>query len=200
MISADDAGDTPDELPSQFRRGADGALRAVFDRYGPPVWRLARSVLPTATDAEDVVQATFVSAWQARDSYDPVRGSLLTWLLAIARRKAVDQLRARQRHERAVTVAASLMPPGADRADAADGIIDRLVMAEEMRQLSPEQQRLLRLAFFDDLSHQQIAAQTGLPLGTVKSRLRRAMLRLKDRWEVNRVPSQQRQADAHRLG
>ncbi|BCJ33957.1 RNA polymerase sigma factor [Actinocatenispora thailandica] len=200
MISAGDAGDSPDPLPSQFRDGADGALRAVFDRYGPAVWRLARSVLPTATDAEDVLQATFVSAWQARESYDPARGSLLTWLLAIARRRSIDQLRARRRHERVMTVEAALSPSDAGRADGVDGIVDRLVMADEIRQLPPEQQRLVHLAFFDDLSHQQIAQRTGLPLGTVKSRLRRAMSRLKDRWEVSRVPPQQRQADTHRLG
>ncbi len=190
--------DAVDDLPDRFRAGDDGALRSAFERYGPAVLRLARASLSGSADAEDVVQATFVSAWQGRATFDPGRGSLLTWLLGIARRRVVDLLRSRGRQDRAVETAsqvAEVVDPG----DASpERIVDRLVIVDEMGRLPPDQRRVLHLAFYDDLTHQQISAVTGLPLGTVKSHLRRAMAKLRERWEVDGVAHGSRQAGAPR--
>lgn len=178
-----------EDLAARFASGGDGALRAVYDRYGPAVLRVARAGLGDVHDAEDVVQTTFVSAWQARDSFDPAKGSLMTWLLTIARRRTVDLLRARGRHEQATRVLYEAGRPDDQAPDdeRPEHVVDRLVVLDELASLPAEQRRVLVHAFYDDLTHQQIAARTGLPLGTVKSHLRRGMDRLRKRWEADRA-------------
>ena len=172
------------ELAEHFRDGDEHALRIAYDRYGGAVFHLATRLLANRTDAEDVVQATFVAAWQGRDTFDPDRGGLLSWLLGIARRKAVDRIRSMARENRvAETVRALPDPPPVD--ESPDRVLDRLVIADELAQLPDDQRRTLELAFYDDLTHPQISAVTGLPLGTVKSHIRRGMASLRRRWEVD---------------
>ena len=185
-----------DDLSGRFRAGDERALRELFDRHGAAVLHVVNSMLGNVSDAEDVVQATFVAAWQGHDTYEPARGSLLSWLLGIGRRKAVDAMRVRARHDRAVETARQVVAGGLAAGSAAgsaaeqpvDRLIDRLVVADELAALPAEQRRVLRLAFYDDLTHEKIAAVTGLPLGTVKSHLRRGMARLRGRWEADRDP------------
>jgi RNA polymerase sigma factor (sigma-70 family) len=142
---------------------------------------LAQRMLGNRADAEDVLQLTFVAAWTGRDAFDPQRGTMAGWLLGIARRKAVDRLRSAARDGRVTdSVRAQLAPP--DNRENPERIVDRLVVADELGRLPEEQRRALELAFFDDLTHPQIAAVTGLPLGTVKSHLRRGMDRLRKGW------------------
>jgi RNA polymerase sigma factor (sigma-70 family) len=172
-----------DELAKRFGVGDESALRDAYDRYGRAVFHLASSTLANRADAEDVTQATFVAAWLGRETFDPARGSLLGWLLGIARRKVVDRLRVVARQDR-VLDSVRQEPEPAPAADP-DAVIDRLVIADELAQLPDDQRRMLELAFFDDLTHQQIAAVTGVPLGTVKSHIRRGMANLKRRWEVD---------------
>jgi RNA polymerase sigma-70 factor (ECF subfamily) len=175
-------------LAEAFRGGDPAALRQVYDRFGGAVFHLALRGLNSGADAEDVTQTTFVAAWQGRETFDPDRGSLLGWLLAIARRKVIDRLRAAAREHRIADAVRALPEPVAtdvapDRM--VDRLLDRLVMADELTRLPGEQRRVLELAFYDDLTHQQFAAVTGLPLGTVKSHLRRGMVRLRQRLEVD---------------
>ncbi|WP_250031421.1 RNA polymerase sigma factor [Paractinoplanes maris] len=180
--------DSDDELASRLRGGDERALRAAYDRHGAAVFYLAQRLLGNRADAEDVTQLTFVAAWTGRDGYDPQRGTMLGWLLGIARRKAVDRMRSAARDDRVTeTVRAHLVPP--DGRETPERVVDRLVVADEMGRLPEEQRRTLELAFFDDLTHHQIAAVTGLPLGTVKSHIRRGMANLRRRWEVDGAPS-----------
>jgi RNA polymerase sigma-70 factor (ECF subfamily) len=186
-----------DDLSGRFRAGDERALRELFDRHSAAVLHLVTTMLGNASDAEDVVQATFVAAWQGHDTYEPARGSLLSWLLGIGRRKAVDAMRVRARHDRAVETARQVLAGSRAAGSAAgsagsvaeqpvDRLVDRLVVADELAALPAEQRRVLHLAFYDDLTHEKIAAVTGLPLGTVKSHLRRGMARLRGRWEADR--------------
>jgi RNA polymerase sigma factor (sigma-70 family) len=189
-VTRDGAESTRDdeEFLAQFRAGDERALRQAYDRYGPAVHHLATRSLVNAADADDVTQATFVAAWLGRKTYDPARGSLLGWFLGIARRKVVDHVRAAARESRiAASVRQVTDPVPVDSAP--DRVVERLVVADEIAQLPREQRRVLELAFYDDLTHPQIAAVTGLPLGTVKSHLRRGMQRLRRRWEVDGVAS-----------
>ncbi|MDX3658751.1 sigma-70 family RNA polymerase sigma factor [Streptomyces sp. ID05-26A] len=180
------ASDTVDETTKAFVAGEEGALRAVYERYAPAVLRVAASSLPSRADAEDVVQTTFVTAWRSRESFDPAKGSLLVWLLTIARRRSIDVLRSRSRDERIVKMLHSTSGGAeSDEPVRPERVVDRLVVLEAIGELSPQQRQVLLLAFYDDLTHDQIAASTGLPLGTVKSHLRRGMARLRQRWEVN---------------
>jgi RNA polymerase sigma-70 factor (ECF subfamily) len=185
-----------DRLPEQFRSGDERALRELYDRYAGAVLYLASSTLGNASDAEDVVQATFVAAWTGRDGFDPDRGGLLGWLLGIARRKAVDAVRRRARDDRATDTARRTGAVDPMVRSDVDQVIDRLVVSDELAALPADQRRVLELAFYDDLTHPQIAAVTGLPLGTVKSHLRRGMARLRSRWEVDGAAPGSRAADA----
>ncbi|GAA4956987.1 RNA polymerase sigma factor [Actinoplanes utahensis] len=182
-----------DELAERLRNGDEKALRTAYDRHGAAVLYLAQRLLGNRADAEDVTQLTFVAAWTGRDTFDPGRGTVLGWLLGIARRKAVDRLRSAQRDVRTTeTVRAQLTP--ADEPESPERVVDRLVVADELGRLPDEQRRTLELAFFDDLTHPQIAAVTGLPLGTVKSHIRRGMANLRRRWEVDGAAFGSRQA------
>ena len=184
--------DVPDaverDLAAAFRHGEETTLRAVYDRYGPLVYGIARACLPTTADAEDVTQATFVSAWQGRAGFDPAFGTLSGWLVGIARRRSIDRLRVLQRENQ---IATSVRPAAGEQVRPAEQerVVERLVVAEQLARLPDEQRTILELAFFDDLTHQQISTLTGLPLGTVKSRLRRGVLSLRRRWEVDGVPA-----------
>ena len=192
------SGQAPDaDLARRLRAGDGEALREAYERYGRAVYHLAYTSLANAPDAEDVTQLCFVAAWQGRESYEPGRGSLLGWLLGIARRKVVDRVRSRGRENRAADSARVAGVGGVDE-DMPDRVVDRLVVADELARLPDDQRRVLEMAFYDDLTHQQIATVTGLPLGTVKSHLRRGMARLKDRWEVDGVARGSRPAGAPR--
>jgi RNA polymerase sigma factor (sigma-70 family) len=183
-------------LAERFRQGDETVLREVYDRYGGLVYRLGTSCLSGHHDAEDVTQATFVAAWRGRQTYDPDRGSLAGWLLGIARRQVVDRLRVLARDR---TVAAAVQQGGQVReAPGPERIVDHLLVVDELRWLSPEQRRVVELAFFDDLTHIQIASVTGLPLGTVKSHIRRGLERLRTRWEVDGAALGPRSAGAPR--
>lgn len=177
-----------DDLAWWFQASDESALRLLYERFGAAVLHLAFAAVGNRADAEDVVQATFVAAWEGRDGYRRDRGSLLGWLLGIARRKAADIVRARVRQDRATDSVRRTTARGSDR-DAADEVIDRLVVVDELTTLEPEQRRVMELAFYDDLTHVQIAAVTGLPLGTVKSHLRRGMVRLRKRWGADGAAS-----------
>ncbi|HEX2905159.1 MAG TPA: sigma-70 family RNA polymerase sigma factor [Jatrophihabitans sp.] len=174
-------------LARAFVSGADHALRAVYEQHGGLVYRIALGITRSPQDAEDVTQATFVSAWQGRATFDPSAGSLAGWLVGIVRRRAIDRLRTVNREQagqRAAELAHDSLTE-ARQAERSDEIVERLVVADELDRLSEPQRRILELAFFDDLTHSQIAAITGLPLGTVKSHLRRGLQQLRRRWEVD---------------
>ncbi|MEO6880655.1 MAG: sigma-70 family RNA polymerase sigma factor [Mycobacteriaceae bacterium] len=173
-----------ERLSALFVSGDDTALRAVYDRHGPLVYRIALSMLRSVPDAEDVTQATFISAWRGRATFNPQSGSLAGWLVGIVRRRAIDQLRVIGREQRtlaAVAVTPSLVSPPAG----ADGVVERMLVADELSRLPEAQRRVLELAFYDGLTHVQIAAATSIPVGTVKSHLRRGLTRLRRRWEVD---------------
>jgi RNA polymerase sigma-70 factor (ECF subfamily) len=187
-LDADTKMMTVEDLALRFRAGDDAALREAYQRFGRAVLHLA-TVAVGANDAEDVVQATFVGAWHSRTTFDPTRGTLLGWLLTIARRRIVDLIRCRGRDQRAAAAAIGLAPDGTASAAEPDEVLDRLVIADELALLPADQRRVLELAFYHDLTHQQISADTGIPLGTVKSHLRRGMARLRMRWEVDGVTS-----------
>lgn len=173
------------DLAVRFAAGDDLALREAFDTYGGLVQHFCRRSLAGGADAEDATQQTFVAAWRTRERFDPERGSLPGWLLGIARHKVIDTLRASQRRsglsDRARDEVAVAAPPAT--ASGADPLVDRLLLADALRSLPADQRRTLELAFFDDLTHPQIAQLTGLPIGTVKSHIRRGLLRLRDRLE-----------------
>lgn len=182
-------------LAELFGDGDEAALREVYQRYGGLVYRLCMSCLSSHHDAEEATQGTFVAAWRGRHTFDPNRGSLAGWLLGIGRRQVLDRLRALDRDR---TVTAAVRQTGSAQAETVgpEQVVDHLVVLDELNRLSAEQRRVLELAFFDDLTHGQISSLTGLPLGTVKSHLRRGLQRLRSRWEVDGAARRTRPARA----
>jgi RNA polymerase sigma-70 factor (ECF subfamily) len=184
--------DEPDRaLARRFLAGDPVALRELWDSHGRAVYGFALRCLRSHHDAEDVTQQVFVRAWRSRDTYDPERGRPGAWLMGIARRQVADRLTARTRDNEVMNRAARA---GVDLAGShghprgvPDRVVEAVVVADELNRLPPQQRTVVRLAFFDDLTHQQISALTGLPLGTVKSHLRRGLERLRRRWEVDGV-------------
>lgn len=185
------------QLVERFRRGDESVLREVYDQYGTLVYRLGLSCLSAHHEAADVTQATFVAAWRGRETYDPDRGTLAGWLLGIARRQVVDRLRMLRR-DRDLAAAAWSVDSRYSEEQEPERVVDRLVIVDELRRLTPQQRRVVELAFFDDLTHVQIAGVTGLPLGTVKSHLRRGLDQLRTRWEVDGAARGTRSAGASR--
>jgi RNA polymerase sigma factor (sigma-70 family) len=139
-------------------------------------------------DAEDVTQQTFVSAWTGRAGYRPEKGPLPAWLVGVARHKIADTWARRDRQRRETEAAVSDMqaaPSGPVTAGVDTEIADRFLVLDELDLLGQPQRGIIELAFFEDLTHAQIAARTGLPLGTVKSHIRRTLERLRTRLEVD---------------
>ena len=172
-----------DAIAVAFARGDETALRAVYERWSPVVYTLALRSLGDVSDAEDATQNTFVSAWASRSGFDPGRGRISTWLITIAKRKIADTHEARSRVRRlhdeimSKTVEGEIIDPAVDLAD-------KLIIASEIANLEPDARAVMRLAFFDDLTHQQISERLDLPLGTVKSHIRRSLSRLRERLEA----------------
>lgn len=166
---------TPFEADIERRFGSDdpNVLRSAYDIYGGAVIAYGRRLLGSKEDAEDVAQQVFVAAWRQRYRYDPRRASLLTWLFGIARYKAIDRMRRLER-ERRLPLERPVPSP-----DETQHTADRLLVQEALSWLRPEQQHVLELAFYDDLTHQQIAEKLDMPLGTVKSHARRGLQRLR---------------------
>lgn len=174
-VSSTDA-QLSDDVERAFVAGTDDALRRAYDAYGRLIFSLCRRNLDAELSA-DVTQEVFVAAWQARTRFDPARGSLAGWLVTIARNKVIDTIRAQARRPQAVRD--PQLVEGADPAALVDATADRLLLAEAMRELPERAQHVIRLAFFEDLSHPEIAARTELPLGTVKSDIRRGLDRMR---------------------
>ncbi|MFD7550824.1 sigma-70 family RNA polymerase sigma factor [Streptomyces sp. NPDC059578] len=168
-----------EEVSVALLGGDPDALAAAYRRWGPLVHTLANRSLGDAREAEDVTQQVFLAVWRGRAGYRPARGPLAAWIVGITRRKIADALSARTRRgvlvAAAATVATERPAPCADP----EAVLDRVLVAQALRGLTPVQRDLLCLAFYEDLTQSQIARRTGLPLGTVKSHVRRGLHRLR---------------------
>ena len=170
-------------LALAFRSGDEHALAAAYERWSPLVHTLALRALGTTTDAEDVTQQVFISAWRGRSTFDPERGVLGSWLTGITKRRIADALEARSRARRVEEASIRAALTANDVVDA--DMVDRLLLVDELARLEPVPREVMALAFFGEMTHAEIAESTGIPLGTVKSHIRRSLTRLRDRLEVN---------------
>ena len=175
------------ELVWRMAAGDERALGVLYDRHGGVVYALARAVVGERADAEEVVADAFGQAWRSAAEYDPVRGSVAAWLTTIVRTRALDLVRRRGRrgsvYQRAAQMAdgelaapvATPEPPdrGLERAEA--GALVRRALAA----LPDAQRRVIELAYFAGLSQSEIAAELAEPLGTVKTRMRAGLEKLR---------------------
>jgi RNA polymerase sigma-70 factor (ECF subfamily) len=188
-------------LVRELVRGSETALSTLYDRYGEAIFASAYRLTADRGIAEEVVQETFLTLWNRAELFDPTAGSLAAWLHAIGRNRAVDRLRAAGRRprlvalssgspdesetqglERAVAsgtvVAGAVQPPGPEEAADAAGL--REAIRSAMTAMPDQERTVILLAYQEELSQTEIADRLDWPLGTVKTRTRRALLRLRE--------------------
>lgn len=178
---------TAGETETASRLGAvdHRALADLYDRHVRPVYSLAVRIVRNHADAEDIVQEVFVQAWRQASRFDPARGSIASWLLMITRSRAIDRLR--RGRALATRIQEASIEPEARRCDVADSPEIAVLGDEETRRVRRalervpvDQRAAIELAYFEGLTHSEIANRLNQPLGTVKTRIRLGLIRLRD--------------------
>jgi RNA polymerase sigma-70 factor (ECF subfamily) len=166
-------------LIARLRAGDQDAMSELYDRYGKVVYAVALRVLQDTGAAEDVLQDVFLQLWRNPDAFDASRGSLAAWLAVIARHRSIDRLRQRRPE---TNIEDCVIASGLDLADEAE----RALVVEKVRgalaEMNPDQRSAMELAFFQGLTHSEIAEKTGEPLGTIKTRIRTGLQQLRARF------------------
>jgi RNA polymerase sigma-70 factor, ECF subfamily len=165
-------------LAAGLRRGDAAAMEAIYALHAPAVLGFLSRVIGDRHAAEDVLQEVFVEAWRGGARFDPSRSGLSTWLIVIARSRAIDHLRRRIPEPRDASAQGSPFEQE-DPTSQIDGLMDKFRFAERMRSLPMEDARILKMRFHLGLTQSEIAEQTGMPLGTVKTKMNRSLARLR---------------------
>ena len=168
------------QLADGLRRRDADAIARLYAECGRTVLGFLIRTLRDRATAEDVFQQVFLEAWERGPSYDPHRGSPLTWLMTIARSRAIDQLRRRVPEPRDPAGSLAFLEGEADPEEGIDALAEQWRMAYFLGRLPAEQADLLRRRFYGGRSQSEIAAETGIPLGTVKMRMVQALARLRE--------------------
>jgi RNA polymerase sigma-70 factor (ECF subfamily) len=171
-------------LVEQMAAGDGGALRELYDRHARSVYSLGVRILRSQQDAEDLVQEVFVQAWRLAARYDTARGTVAGWLLMQTKTRAIDRLRGRQSRPEGASADPAIVEGAPDSAEGPDVRLARAQDAERVRRaldgLPLLQRTALELAYYEGLTHAEIAERLEQPLGTVKTRIRQGLLRLRD--------------------
>ncbi|MFT7473249.1 MAG: RNA polymerase sigma factor (sigma-70 family) [Verrucomicrobiales bacterium] len=170
----------PTPLESSFATGDERVLRTVYDVYGTFVYSVCRRSVDEAA-AADITQEVFIAAWRNRERYDTTRGGLGPWLAGITRNKVIDHFRALAREDRRVDKVKNTPQTPQPSEQELENLTLRMLLVEAIDELPDRARNVISMAFFDDLTHVEIAARTGIPLGTVKSDVRRSLDRLRHR-------------------
>lgn len=182
--SGDDRGREHAALVAAMARGDKAALARLYDELARPLYSLAFRVLNDATEAQDVIQDTFLQLWHKAATYDTTRGSVFAWAATLTRNRAIDRIRMRQRRAELLAESApDLQPAAGGDPDSAAALWLREqagAVRSALTTLAPEQKQAIELAFFSGLTQQEIAAKLNEPLGTVKARIRRGLLKLRE--------------------
>lgn len=169
-----------DDVSVSFSSGEPDALRLIYERHQRAVYSYCQRFV--ADQAADVTQEVFLAAWRSRERFDPDAGSLIGWIMGIARFKVADQLRRQYRNAAILTgevVDLSANGTAGTIDPELDQVATRILVAAALEQLQEPTQSWVRQAFIDGLSHSEIATRSGAPLGTVKSSIRRALLQIR---------------------
>jgi RNA polymerase sigma-70 factor, ECF subfamily len=170
--------DVPADLAivTGLKTGDQGAMAELYDRYSSVVYSVALRVLGDTGAAEDVLQEVFLQLWRNPHAFDAARGNLASWLSVVTRNRAIDSLRKRRPETDIEDVVLSVAPDlvgEADRARAAEKVLG------VMGRMAPAQRGALEMAYWEGLSHTEIAEKTGEPLGTIKTRIRAGLIALR---------------------
>lgn len=166
-------------LIARLRAGNQQAMSELYDRYGKVVYAVALRVLQDTGAAEDVLQDVFLQLWRKPDAFDASRGSLAAWLAVIARHRSIDRLRQRRPE---TDIEDCVIASGPDLADEAERVLVIEKVRGALAEMNPDQRSAMELAFFQGLTHSEIAEKTGEPLGTIKTRIRTGLQQLRARF------------------
>jgi RNA polymerase sigma-70 factor (ECF subfamily) len=194
MERVDCTGLADDELMDRLTAHDLAAFEALYDRYGDLVYSVALRVVGDTHVAEDVAQDVFLRLWRRPEQFDLRRGKFVTWLLSVTRNRSIDERRShgrRLRHEALppTTEEEDILPSGNDRDDPALATVlsdERRAVRKALEVLPPEQKLAIHLAYFGGLTQQEIANQLGQPLGTVKTRIRLGMQKMRSALQERR--------------
>lgn len=170
-------------LLQRVAAGEPAAVEECIDRYSGLIWSLARKLVGAHADAEDAVQEVFIDLWKSADRFDPNVASETTFVAMIARRRLIDSKRRRLRRPdqgQTIPLEDVNVPSGEQESDAAELAEEALRAATAILELRPEQQEILRLSVYEGWSHQRIADHLSVPLGTVKTHVRRGLIRVRE--------------------
>ena len=172
-------------LVTAMARGDRDALARLYDSLGGPLYSLAVQIVRDPGDAQDIVQDIFLQLWQTAATYNTSRGTVFGWAATLTRNRAIDRVRMRKRRSELLAESAPELQPaasaGADDSAASLWIREKAgAVRTALGQLAPEQRSAIELAFFSGLTQLEIAARLNEPLGTVKARIRRGLLKLRD--------------------
>jgi len=177
-------GQDPATLLARVARGDHAAFEAVYDQFAGPVYGLVRKVLRDLAQSEEVAQEVLLEVWRTASRFDPARGSASAWVMTIAHRRAIDRVRS----ENASTAREQKLIPGAeaggDVAELVETTLDRQRVQRCLGALSPLQAESVKLAYYGGYTYSQVAELLDVPLGTVKTRIRDGLIRLRDCMEV----------------
>src|SRR5271157_4285157 len=173
--------DAADEmrLVARIRAGDQQAMSELYDRYSKVVYAVALRVLQDAAGAEDVLHDVFLQLWRKPDAFDASRGSLAAWLSVITRHRSIDRLRQRRPE---TDIEDCVIAGGPDLRDETERALVVEKVRSAMQEMSSDQRTALELAFFQGLTHTEIAEKTGEPLGTIKTRIRTGLKQLRARF------------------
>jgi len=177
-----DTVDRVDVQSSILHRVASGnatAVQACMNRFGPLVWALARRYTRSREDAEDAVQEIFMEIWRSAGRYDPARGSEAVFITVLARRKLIDRVRAQSHELRTEPLSKEIVESVLETRPGSDLASEVASAARAIASLPPQQRDVLLLSTVEGRSHAEIAETTGLPLGTVKTFLRRGLIKVR---------------------
>ncbi len=181
MLALDDVVAEPDDVAERLAAGSREALAEAYERWASLVYTIALRSLGHPQDAEDVTQQVFVSAWSSRHTLKPEPGALPGWLVGITRHRVADARTQRYRRVRNTAALAAVTDDSANGPPPDEHLAERLLMAHEVDRLGEPRATVVRLAFIHDRSHDDIARTLDMPLGTVKSHVRRGLLQLRSR-------------------
>jgi RNA polymerase sigma factor (sigma-70 family) len=173
----------PDASPSLLQRvaaGDESAVEECFNEFGGIVWSLARRMVPRGEDPADAVQEIFIELWRKADRYDPSIASEKTFVAMLTRRRLIDRIRKVGRTPRPAALDEAAHVPTETGRDPVEVSEEASRIRELMEQLSPEQQKVLQLSINEGWSHRQIADALDMPLGTVKTHVRRGLMRVRE--------------------
>jgi len=180
-------------LLAKVEQGDQEAMAALFDRYSGIVYSVALRVLRDTGQAEDVMQDIFIQIWKKPGAFVSGRGSLGAWLVVVTRNRAIDSLRRRRPTDSVEDVVLASSTDLASEAER-NSLIEKVRVY--LHQLPPEQRKSVEMAYFEGLSHSEIAEKTGDPLGTVKTRIRLALITLRKAMKDEAMPGQMMQGEA----